>query len=478
MHAAFTFVDLFAGIGGFHAALSALGGECVYAVEVDHFAASTYERNWGRPGGRPVLGDVTNVAGDDPVSDVVPDHDVLAAGFPCQPFSKSGSQRGMEEIRGTLFFNVMNIIKARQPKVVLLENVRNLAGPRHRHEWDVIVSLLHKEGYRISATPAILSPHRIPPDLGGRPQVRERVFISATRNDGSPDLVLPPSETAPPSLSFASMTPEKWDITTVLSPKGDPDLAGTALSASERDWIEAWHTWVEYYRSENAGANPPSFPIWSDDWRTTAELDAYLNRPENRHLPNWKVGFLRKNAALYDSHNRHWLDKWLLDFGIADFRPSRRKLEWQAGDARLKDCLVQPRPSGIRVKPPTYAPSLVAITQTSIYAPMLRRLSFREAARLQGLPDEFIFPEDQPVAVSYRQMGNGVNVGAVWNVFKSHCRRDSDLLNQTPRGRSILAAATHAPECPDELLRKILHHYAPEVSPHLAQDSGSIPPTI
>src|SRR5512141_1590113 len=95
--APFTFVDLFAGIGGFHAALSAFGGECVYAVEKDPEAAKVYELNWGMS----ALGDIVE---DTEGEMKVPPHDVLAAGFPCQPFSKSGFQRGMEETRGTLFF--------------------------------------------------------------------------------------------------------------------------------------------------------------------------------------------------------------------------------------------------------------------------------------------------------------------------------------------------------------------------------------
>ena len=88
----------------------------------------------------------------------------------------------MDETRGTLYWNILQIIEKRKPKVVLLENVRNLAGPRHLHEWQVIIETLREEGYRVSETPAIFSPHLLPPERGGRPQVRERVFITATYN--------------------------------------------------------------------------------------------------------------------------------------------------------------------------------------------------------------------------------------------------------------------------------------------------------
>ena len=116
----FSYVDLFAGVGGFHAALGALGGECVFASEIDEAAKAVYEHNWKME----VAGDIV------PLTEgqmAVPAHDVLAAGFPCQPFSKSGFQRGMDETRGTLFWNICRVLEERQPAVILLENVRNLS---------------------------------------------------------------------------------------------------------------------------------------------------------------------------------------------------------------------------------------------------------------------------------------------------------------------------------------------------------------
>ncbi|MDQ3664154.1 MAG: DNA (cytosine-5-)-methyltransferase, partial [Actinomycetota bacterium] len=139
----FTFADLFAGIGGFHGALGALGGECWFASEIDPLAKQVYEANW-RTAAEGDLVPLTEAAMS------VPPHDVLAAGFPCQPFSKSGFQRGMNETRGTLFWNICRILQERKPAVILLENVRNLAGPRHEHEWEVIVGALRDLGYRVS----------------------------------------------------------------------------------------------------------------------------------------------------------------------------------------------------------------------------------------------------------------------------------------------------------------------------------------
>lgn len=109
------------------------------------------------------------------------------------------------------------------------------------------------------------------------------------------------------------------------------------------------------------------------------------------------------------------------------------------------------RPSGIRCKAPTYLPALVAITQTSIVGSRQRRLSPRETARLQGLPDSFDFGDQRPAA-TYRQMGNGVNVGVVWNVLREHVRRDEWLLKHTAGGRGVLEAVLEAPLSPDDVL--------------------------
>jgi len=111
----FTFADAFAGIGGFHTALSGLGGNCVWACENDAAAAATYWNNWKVEAFR----DITVEAPADGLVSVPP-HDVFTAGFPCQPFSKSGQQRGMEEARGTLFYNVARVLETQKPSVVIL----------------------------------------------------------------------------------------------------------------------------------------------------------------------------------------------------------------------------------------------------------------------------------------------------------------------------------------------------------------------
>lgn len=441
--APFRFVDLFAGIGGFAAAMTAFGGKGVYSVEIDPAASKVYKMNWGHS----PLGDITQDATDQVMK--VPAHEVLAAGFPCQPFSKSGAQKGMDETRGTLYWNILNIIEAHHPQVVLLENVRNLAGPRHRHEWQVIIETLRDEGYRVSETPAVFSPHQLPPTHGGRPQVRERVFITATYNPSGIDDDIPAEPVVSPRTRVDGFDPsQEWSLDDFLDP--DHHAEGCDLTAAERLWIDAWDDFVQIMWEEREGRRLPGFPLWADSW---VDINALEIEPGT---PAWKVSHLVKNAEFYTAH-RKVLNRWAAKWGVYSdkFPPSRRKLEWQAQDTpRLWDTVMHFRPSGIRAKRPTYLPALVAITQTSIIGPRGRRLSTREAARLQGLPDGFLFGP-QPNSATYRQLGNGVNVGAVWHVLRAHVARDEAILKTTPEGQRIISAVLDAPDSPDERLREL-----------------------
>jgi DNA (cytosine-5)-methyltransferase 1 len=424
---AFTFIDLFSGIGGFHAALSSFGGECVFASDIDDRARAIYERNWGdemRPyrGKRLLVGDIE---GFTTPTVRVPKHDVLAAGFPCQPFSKSGYQLGMDEARGTLFWHIARIIEARRPSLVVLENVRNIAGPRHKHEWEVIIRTLRDLGYRVSAQPAVFSPHLLPPSRGGTPQVRERVFITATlvgADRAHADALVPPPITNRPVDGWDK---NSWDLTQhLLQPEG-PETAPYRLGAEETAVIDVWDDFVQRLLEAREGKRLPGFPLWAEEFRVRPRIPS--------GTPVWKADFLRKNSEFYRAH-REVIDDWLAEHNqLEGLAPSRRKLEWQAQDAAsLWDTVMHFRPSGIRAKLPTYVPALVAITQTSIVGPRRRRITPREAARLQGFPDHFGFG-GQRDADTYRQLGNAVCVGAVQHVVREHVRQNAADLPRNVR---------------------------------------------
>ncbi len=134
----YTFIDLFAGIGGFRLALESLGARCVYSNEWDAQAQATYALNFGDVPD----GDITQVN-----ASTIPNHDILCAGFPCQAFSISGKQKGFEDSRGTLFFEVARIIQAKHPKVVLMENVKNFAHHDHGQTLAVVTRIMHDLGY-------------------------------------------------------------------------------------------------------------------------------------------------------------------------------------------------------------------------------------------------------------------------------------------------------------------------------------------
>ena len=160
----FKFIDLFCGIGGFHQALQNLGGKCVFASDIDKYAIETYKENY-------------NINADINIRDIkeedIPAHDVLCAGFPCQAFSKAGRQKGFEDTtRGTLFFEIVRILKYHKTPYIILENVRNLASHDNGNTWNVIKNSLKELGYVITETPIIVSPHQF-----GVPQIRERVVI-------------------------------------------------------------------------------------------------------------------------------------------------------------------------------------------------------------------------------------------------------------------------------------------------------------
>lgn len=162
-----TFCDLFAGIGAFRIALESFGAKCVFACEWDKDAQQTYQMNYkDMP-----AGDITKIREDE-----IPHHDILCAGFPCQPFSISGKQLGFNDTRGTLFFDVARIVKACKPKIVLLENVKNFASHDNGRTLNVVTNILNEIGYDVFYDIYNASDY-------GIPQKRERLFFVCFRKD-------------------------------------------------------------------------------------------------------------------------------------------------------------------------------------------------------------------------------------------------------------------------------------------------------
>lgn len=163
------FIDLFAGIGGFHIALSRYNASCVFASEKDKYAIETYKYNHLRTEEEKNIlhGDITKIEGED-----VPEHDILCAGFPCQPFSISGNQLGFDDARGTMFFEVIKILKVRRPSIVFLENVSNLKRHAEGQTLETMKLELEKLGYTVFYD--ILNASDF-----GVPQSRKRIYFVA-----------------------------------------------------------------------------------------------------------------------------------------------------------------------------------------------------------------------------------------------------------------------------------------------------------
>ena len=162
-----TFIDLFAGIGGFHLALKSFKGKCVFSSEWDKKARKIYEQNFKIN----THGDITqiNELG-------IPKHDVLCAGFPCQPFSISGKRLGFQDIRGTLFFDIARIVKAHKPKIVFLENVKNFMKHDNGKTLSVVVQTMENLSYKVYYKIIKSSDY-------GMPQARERIYLICFRNN-------------------------------------------------------------------------------------------------------------------------------------------------------------------------------------------------------------------------------------------------------------------------------------------------------
>lgn len=384
----FKYIDLFCGIGGFHQAMKSLGGECVFASDIDEDCRKTYEMNYGIA----PAGDITKIEAAD-----IPAHDVLCGGFPCQAFSKAGNRLGFDDpTKGTLFFDICRILEYHKPKYALLENVRNLASHDKGNTWKVIYHKLDELGYNLLPEPVIFSPHYI-----GIPQHRERVYIMCVRKDIGEVSPFQFSKKNVPSCSIDSILQDDNDISNITDYR---------ISSDMENLIDLWNEFIQTIKVEKL----PGFPIWT-------ERLCELNPNEDlSQYPTWKKNFILKNNELY-INNREFIDMWLkkakenpLFFG------AKAKLEWQAGQTNQPNIwnqIFQIRPSGIRVKVNTYFPALVAIVQTSIIGSRKRFLTPRECANLQSFPDSF--QPDVKQQQAYKQFGNAVNVECV-KMFAKH----------------------------------------------------------
>ncbi|MDO8727922.1 MAG: DNA (cytosine-5-)-methyltransferase [Candidatus Methanoperedens sp.] len=408
------FIDLFAGLGGFHLALSELGHDCIFACEINGELQDNYEKNFGfRP-----EGDIMEVR-----IDSIPSHDILCAGFPCQPFSKAGFQKGMKDKkRGALFDEIIKIIQCHHPEYLIMENVPNIRKHNSGRTWEYIEKQLRAEGYDISAMD--LSPHHF-----GIPQIRLRTYIVGKKG-GLDGFIWPePNEhnSKPNIIAILDKNPED----------------ARKLPQKVRDCFSVWQEFLDIVPNDEEIPHP----LWAMEFgatypyeRTTPHsmslkalreykgsfgapivgkrrkeiyrcLPSHASRA-NKNFPEWKICMIKRNREFYMRNKKllgHWIQK------VKQFPSSFQKLEWNVGDGPrdMKLYIIQCRASGIRVKRPTTSPSLVAMNNTQI--PIIswenRYMTLHECASLQSMEKLSHLPINASKA--YRALGNAVNVNVV-----------------------------------------------------------------
>ena len=432
------FIDLFAGLGGFHFALKDLGHECVFASEIQKDLLNLYRKNHSDISSKKLIGDIHK---EIHVKNI-PNFDILCAGFPCQPFSQAGYRMGLNDpYNGNHFLKILEIITYHKPAYIFLENVPNLKGHDNGNTWNIIKSSIQGEGYIVDEK--ILSP-----DQFGIPQQRKRIYIVGINK----------SKIKNPQINFPlSNRLSKNNFNDFLEKGPIEDIP---LKPETLKHILHWDSFVK--NIEKKGGNDiPRFPVWAMEFGASYPYDEmatinfelskinntkgkfgmpvkvfskqdlinYLPRyslTRQQFFPNWKKNYIKNNRNFFDKH-KEWIENWKKD--MINWKLSHQKFEWNCGteaDYSLEDKIIQFRPSGIRVKKRDRFPALVlSTTQVPIIFDKYKKggagfryITKREAANLQSMPkDNFQILENHVAA--FKSFGNAVNVKVVKEIVNS-----------------------------------------------------------
>ena len=413
------FIDLFAGIGGFHLALQKLGHQCVFACEIDKALADLYEKNYGiKPEGDIKKVDIKSI----------PSHDILCAGFPCQPFSKAGKMLGRNDnTLGNLIDEIVKILHHHKPSFFILENVPFIAKHDNENMWKYMKNEFSRAGY--ISDEKIFSPHQF-----GIPQHRQRIYIIGSRSGLE---------------HFSWIEPQENEVTDI---KSILDINPPEAKLIGREELACLDLWQEFIDCIPANVPIPKFPIWGmefgatysiEDGKTPIQLtenelgkykgvfgkslkglskveqEQYLpshafNTDKNGNYPSWKKRYIQQNRDFYAKYE---IELKRIVAKIAKLPiASWHKLEWNAGDGerQIKNYIIQFRASGIRLKKTETSPSLVCTnTQIPIIGWESRYITKIEGARLQSI-ENIQLPENH--GTCFKALGNAVNVEIIYRI--------------------------------------------------------------
>ena len=419
------FIDLFAGLGGFHLALSKLGHECIFACEIETFLKEHYKKNFN------IFpeGDITKLN-----INKIPRHDILCAGFPCQPFSKAGFANGFNhKTAGKMFFYLVKIIKYHRPKYLLLENVPNLIGHNNGKTWEYMKKKISKLNYDIDQK--ILSPIDF-----NIPQTRNRVYIVAKQNKLD-DFEWPKKIKQTANLKkFLISKPKR----------------NKKLSEIKKRVLDTWKYFLKKIPKNTYIPNPlwamefgATYPFESSTPHTSGirklktckgkfgvnlnnfSKDEIFNsipryaRLKVKIFPDWKIGMIKKSRHFYNK-NKKWLDKLLPKITELDHE-SYQKFEWncQGEPFNLRKKIVTFRGSGVRVRRNQNSPTLISQCISQVpYLPWKKRyLSLEECLNIQGFNGLKSYP--MGYEKFYMTIGNAVNVGVISHIAKKLLNSES-----------------------------------------------------
>ncbi|QHX36783.1 DNA (cytosine-5-)-methyltransferase [Spiroplasma sp. BIUS-1] len=378
------FINLFSGIGAFNQAMKKFDGECVWSCEKNNYSLETYKKNFGIVASKDIRG--INVK-------EIPDHDVLLCSLPPKTFNKSEEKSWYEYSDTDLLFEMTKVIENKNPKYVLFENIKNLAVNENGKTWKKLKEMLNKMGYTTTEKPLLLSPHHF-----GIPQAKPRSFVAAIKKEFVKDKKF--------EINFRKKVKKTQNsIETVINRADQYDLKLYEITPNEKEILDAWNDFIK-----NVEVKDLDFPIWTDHFKTASRIV--------EKMPISKQNVINKNKELY-INNVKFIDSWLAkNYDILRTKSAYRKLDWKS-DVNIKniyDGLIQIKASGIKIQKPNLVQNINSITEVPIYGPMKRRLTLRECARLQSLPEEFEITQN--IKQAYKQLNNTVNVTVVENILE------------------------------------------------------------